>query len=117
MSSAGLQAEALFDTFNARQPGDSVLTLTRRHLARAAEVARLPWRNANYNDFFYPTTKGNREMFTPEETAYRMQIQIAATKDAVVRRTWTEVSHLLIPFERMYDPEIRARVAAAQPAS
>ena len=117
MSSAGLQAEALFDTFNARQPGDSILTLTKRHLARAAEVARLPWRNANYNDFFYPTTKGNREMFTPEETKYRMQIQIAATKDAEVRRLWTEVSHLLIPFERMYDPEIRARVAAAQPAS
>jgi 2-polyprenyl-6-methoxyphenol hydroxylase-like FAD-dependent oxidoreductase len=115
MSSAGLQAEALYDTFDARQPGDSIRELTRRHLLRAAEVARLPWRNANYNDFFYPTTKGNREMFTPEEMKYRMQVQIAAAKDAEVRRVSTEVSHLLIPFERLFDPEIRARVEAAQP--
>jgi 2-polyprenyl-6-methoxyphenol hydroxylase-like FAD-dependent oxidoreductase len=115
MSSAGLQAEALYDTFDARQPGDSIRELTRRHLRRAAEVARLPWRNANYNDFFYPTTKGNREMFTPEEMKYRMQVQIAAAKDAEVRRVSTEVSHLLIPFERLFDPEIRARVEAAQP--
>src|SRR5262245_43733709 len=115
MSSAGLQAEALFDTFDARSQDDSIRELTRRHLVRAAEVARLPWRNANYNDFFYPTTKGNREMFTPEEMKYRMQVQIAAAKDAEVRRVSTEVSHLLIPFERLYDPEIRARVEAAQP--
>jgi len=114
MSSAGLQAEVLFDTLNARTNGDGILALTKRHLVRAAEVARLPWRNANYNDFFYPTTKGNREMFTPEEMQYRMQVQIAATRDPEVRRVSTEVSHLLIPFERLYESDIRARVAAAQ---
>jgi hypothetical protein len=54
-------------------------------------------------------------MFTPEEMKYRMQVQIAAAKDAEVRRVSTEVSHLLIPFERLFDPEIRARVEAAQP--
>jgi len=87
--------------------------LTRAYLVRAAEAARMPWRQANYNDFLYPTTQGNREMFTPEETRYRMEIQIAAARDAELRKLSNEVGHLLVPFERLMEPDVRARVANA----
>jgi len=113
MTSAALQAEALFDTLAGRTPQDSLDDLTRAYLVRAAEAARMPWRQANYNDFLYPTTQGNREMFTPEETQYRMEIQIAAARDAELRKLSNEVGHLLVPFERLMEPDVRARVANA----
>lgn len=113
MTSAALQAEALFDTLAQRAPEDSLDQLTRTYLARAAEAARMPWRQANYNDFLYPTTQGNRDMFTPEEMQYRMQIQIAAARDVELRKLSNQVGHLLVPFERLMEPDVRARVAAA----
>jgi hypothetical protein len=113
MTSAALQAEALFDTLAARAPGESLDVLLRRYLVRAAEVARLPWRQANFNDFLYPTTEGNRSMFTAEEMQYRMQIQMAAPRDELVRKLSNEVSHLLIPFERLLEDDVRVRVAKA----
>ncbi len=113
MTSAALQAEALFTTLNERASGETLDALMQTYLQCAAVVVRLPWRNANYNDFLYPTTQGDRSMFTPEELAYRMQVQIAATKDTVVRALSQEVGHLLAPFERLTEPDIRARVAAA----
>ena len=73
----------------------------------------MPWRQANYNDFLYPTTQGNRDMFTPEEMQYRMEIQIAASRDDELRKLSNEVGHLLVPFERLMEPDVRARVAAA----
>ena len=94
-------------------PDDSLDDLTHAYLLRAAEVARMPWRQANYNDFLYPTTQGNREMFTPEEMQYRMEIQIAASRDAELRKLSNEVGHLLLPFERLMEPDVRARVATA----
>jgi hypothetical protein len=93
--------------------GETLDALMQTYLQRAAVVVRLPWRNANYNDFLYPTTQGDRSMFTPEELSYRMQVQIAATKDTVVRALSQEVGHLLAPFERLMEPDIRARVEAA----
>jgi 2-polyprenyl-6-methoxyphenol hydroxylase-like FAD-dependent oxidoreductase len=113
MTSAALQAQALFDTLAERGAKDSLDALTHAYLARAAEAVRMPWRQANYNDFLYPTTQGNREMFTPEEMQYRMEIQIAATRDAELRKLSNEVGHLLVPFERLMEPDVRARVAAA----
>ena len=117
MSSAALQAAALFDVLAARDPRASMKALVRTYLERAAEAVRLPWRNANYNDFLYPTTKGDRSMFTDEEMAYRMQLAIAGVRDPVVRKLSNEVSQLLAPFERLLEDDIRARVAAAQPPS
>ena len=52
-------------------------------------------------------------MFTPEEMQYRMQIQIAASRDVELRKLSNEVGHLLVPFERLMEPDVRARVAAA----
>ena len=113
MTSAALQAQALFDTLAQRAPGESLETLTRMYLQRAADVARMPWRQANYNDFLYPTTQGDRTMFSDDELRYRMEVQIAAGRDEVVRRLSNEVGHLLLPFERLMDDDVRARVAAA----
>jgi len=113
MTSAALQAQALFDTLAGRTREDSLDDLTRVYLERAADVARMPWRQANYADFLYPTTQGNRDMFTAEEMKYRMEIQVAATRDEVVRRLSNEVGHLLLPFERLMEDDVRSRVAAA----
>jgi len=113
MTSAALQAEALFDTLASRAATDSLGQLIKAYLERAASAARLPWRQANYNDFLYPTTQGDRDMFTPEEMKYRMEIQVAATRDPVIRKLSNEVGHLLVPFERLMEDDVRTRVAAA----
>ncbi len=117
MSSAALQAQALAQTLDARAPSDDLRLLSQRYLARAAEVARMPWRQANYNDFLYPTTEGDRAMFSAEEMRYRTEVQIAALRDDVVRALLNEVGQLLVPFERLLEPGIRARVVAAQPGA
>lgn len=111
MSSAALQAQALHDVLAARAPGDDLRALSRRYLARAEEVARMPWRQANYNDFLYPTTQGDRAMFSAEEMQYRTAVQIAAMRDELVREKLTAVNQLLAPFETLLEPEVRARVS------
>jgi flavin-dependent dehydrogenase len=111
MSSAALQAKALHDVLASRAAGDDLRELSRRYLARAEEVARMPWRQANYNDFLYPTTEGDRSMFSAEEMQYRTALQFAAMRDDVVRGRLNEVNQLLAPFEVLLDPEIRKRVA------
>ena len=113
MSSAALQAEALFETLDTRTPEQDLQALARIYLTRGAAAARLPWRQANYNDFLYPTTTGDRSMFSEEEMNYRMQVAIASTKDAEIRRLANEVSQLLIPFERLLEPDVRQLVASA----
>ncbi len=111
MSSAALQAVALNETLAARAPGETLRELGPRYLARAAAVAQMPWRQANYNDFLYPTTEGDRAMFTPEEMQYRTAVQFAAMRDAVVRDKLTAVSQLLAPFETLLEEDVRKRVA------
>ena len=110
MSSAALQAKALSEGLAG---AGSLQDRLEAYLARAAEVVRLPWRQANYNDFLYPTTEGDRSMFTPEEMTYRTQVQMAALRDDRVREWSAAVQHLLMPFERLLEPDVRERVAAA----
>ena len=81
-----------------------------RHLDAAAEVVRLPWRQANFNDFLYPTTEGDRSMFSEEEMAYRMKLGVAALKDDLLRDLSSAVQNLLIPFERLLEADVVARV-------
>jgi 2-polyprenyl-6-methoxyphenol hydroxylase-like FAD-dependent oxidoreductase len=113
MSSAALQAQALAETLSGRSGDEDLRILVGRHLDRAAEVVRMPWRQANYNDFLYPTTEGDRSMFSAEELEYRTQVQIAALKDDDVRELSSAVQNLLLPFERLLEPDVRERVAAA----
>jgi 2-polyprenyl-6-methoxyphenol hydroxylase-like FAD-dependent oxidoreductase len=113
MSSAALQARALAETLADRAPGEGLRELSHKYLMSAAEVARLPWRQANYNDFLYPTTQGDRAMFSAEEMQYRTALQIAALRDELVRVRLNEVGQLLAPFETLLEPEIRERVAGA----
>lgn len=111
MSSAALQANALNEVLATRRAGDDLRALTPRYLARAAEVAQLPWRQANYNDFLYPTTEGDRSMFSAEEMQYRTAVQLAALRDDVVREKLTAVNQLLAPFETLPAEDVRRRVA------
>lgn len=113
MSSSALQARTLAETLAARTATDDLRTLVQRHLDAAAEVVRLPWRQANYNDFLYPTTEGDRAMFSEEEMTYRTQVGIAALKDDFVRDVSSAVQNLLVPFERLLEDDVRERVAAA----
>ena len=117
MSSAALQAEALFETMGARRTDEGLSVLGARYLNAAVQAARMPWRQANYNDFFYPSTQGDRGMFSEEEMRYRMEVQIASTRDNEVRRLSTEVGQLLAPFERLLEDDVRALVAAAMAKS
>lgn len=113
MSSSALQARTLARTLAERAPGEDLRTLVQRHLDGAAEVVRLPWRQANYNDFLYPTTEGDRSMFSEEEMAYRTQVAIAALKDDYVRDLSSAVQNLLMPFERLLEDDVRQRVEQA----
>lgn len=113
MSSAALQAMALHEALTERAPREGLREVSARYLARAAEVARMPWRQANYNDFLYPTTDGDRAMFSEEEMQYRSAVQLASLRDAVVREQLTLVNQLLAPFEVLLADDIRKRVASA----
>ena len=112
MSSSALQAQTLAATLAARDVEDDVRTLAQRHLAAAADVVRTPWQQANFNDFLYPTTEGDRSMFTAEEMAYRSQVGIAALRDDFVRDLSSAVQNLLVPYDRLLEDDVRARVAS-----
>lgn len=113
MSSSALQARTLATTLGERSAGDDLRVLVQRHLDAAAEVVRMPWRQANFNDFLYPTTEGDRTMFSKEEMAYRSQVGIAALKDDFVRDVSSAVQNLLVPYERLLEDDVRERVSAA----
>ena len=113
MSSAALQADALHTTLSARAANDSLRDVARHYLQRAVGAARMPWRQANYNDFLYPTTAGDRTMFSEDEMNYRMRVALAASKDDLVRTLSTQVNHLLLPFERLMEADVRERVEKA----
>jgi hypothetical protein len=51
-------------------------------------------------------------MFSEDEMNYRMQVQFAAARDEELRLLTIRVGHLLVPFERLMEPDVRARVAA-----
>ena len=52
-------------------------------------------------------------MFSDEEREYRMQLQLAATRDSELRELSGQVQHLLIPFERLLEDDVHERVKAA----
>lgn len=113
MSSSALQAATLARILAERAADDDLRTLGQRHLDAAAEVVRMPWRQANYNDFLYPTTEGDRSMFSEEEMTYRTRVAIAALKDDYVRDLSSAVQNLLAPFERLLEDDVRQRVDRA----
>jgi 2-polyprenyl-6-methoxyphenol hydroxylase-like FAD-dependent oxidoreductase len=113
MSSAALQASALADTLAERRADDGIAALGARYLARASAIVQFPWRQANFNDFLYPSTVGDRSMFTAEETTYRLQLQMASAKDPFIRDLLAAVQHFLEPFDRLLQDDVRQRVQAA----
>ncbi|MGD8833005.1 MAG: hypothetical protein PVF57_20535 [Pseudomonadales bacterium] len=113
MSCAAFQAEALAETLAGRKPGEDISDLGRAYLHRAVAAVEFPWRQANFHDFLYPTTEGDRTMISEEETSYRLKLQMAATRDPVLRDLSAAVQHFLEPYERLFEDDVRARVEAA----
>lgn len=117
MSSATLQAKELadiLDSLNAEQGIDGVSEM---FFPRAVDVATVIWRQANFNDLAYPKTEGDRTMFSEEEVAYNMALQILAVKDLDVRRTLVHVNHFLIAPAALRSGEIMQKVEALKTAA
>jgi len=113
MSCAAFLAEALAETLSAREADEGVAELGPRYLNKASDAVQFPWRQANFHDFLYPSTEGDRSIIPQEETQYRLQLQMATTRDPVLRDLAAAVQHFLEPSQRLFDDDTRARVAAA----
>lgn len=113
MSSAAKQVKALSDVLAAHSELDTPLSeIAREYVSAAAEVATVPWRQANFNDFVYPQTEGDRSAFTKEEAEYRMKLQMLSMRDNDVRLRLLKVGHLLEPPSILFEDEVAAKVAA-----
>ena len=77
-------------------------------------MATVPWRQANFNDFLYPQTEGDRSAFTKEEAVYRMKLQMLSMRDDDVRLRLLKVGQLLEPPSILFEDEVAAKVAATR---
>lgn len=55
-------------------------------------------------------------MFSDDEMRYRLRLKRAAARDIELRRLQTRVQHLLLPFERLFEDDVRERVEAGRAA-
>lgn len=83
---------ALLDRYGAATP-----VLSREFYREAARIIATPWRFAAGGDFAYPETEGRRPRGIRLLNGYSRRIQLAAQVDPEVRRTFTEVQHLITP--------------------
>jgi 2-polyprenyl-6-methoxyphenol hydroxylase-like FAD-dependent oxidoreductase len=113
MSCAAFQADALAQTLADRSAGDSLAELGPSYLRRAAEAVQFPWRQANFHDFLYPTTEGDRTMIPEDEMSYRLKLQMTAARDPELRDLSAAVQHFLEPYQRLFEDDVRARVESA----
>lgn len=90
----------------------SLAEIANEYLPLAAEVATVPWRQANFNDFMYPQTEGDRSQFTREEAEYRMKLQLLSTSDEDVRLRLLRVGQMIEPPSILFEEEVAAKVAA-----
>lgn len=115
MSSATKQVKAFSDVLAAHSERDTPLAeIASEYLPIAAEVATVPWRQANFNDFLYPQTEGDRSAFTKEEAVYRMKLQMLSMRDDDVRLRLLKVGQLLEPPSILFEDEVAAKVAATR---
>jgi 2-polyprenyl-6-methoxyphenol hydroxylase-like FAD-dependent oxidoreductase len=115
MSSTAKQVKALSEVLAAHGDRETSLAeIAREYLPRAAEVATVPWRQANFNDFMYPQTEGDRSQFTPEEAEYRMKLQMLSMKDDDVRLRLLKVGQMIEPPSILFEDEVAAKVAAME---
>ena len=95
MSSTALQAKALAETLAAMPANDGIPLIPAAYFPRAIEIARVIWRQANFNDFAFPETEGDRSEFSDEERAYQMALQVLAFGDAELRLKLAKVGQYM----------------------
>ena len=79
------QAKALAQTLEGLSPTAGIEAIPSHFLPNAVEVATVIWRQANFNDFAYPETEGDRSDFTDEERAYQTALNIVSFTNEDVR--------------------------------
>nr|MDT0657355.1 hypothetical protein [Micromonospora sp. DSM 115978] len=95
MTCAALESLALGRLLD-RHRGISV-ELSRDFYREASRIIATPWQFAAGGDFAYPETVGHRPRGIRLLNRYSRRIQLAAQVDPEIRRTFTQVQHLLIP--------------------
>jgi 2-polyprenyl-6-methoxyphenol hydroxylase-like FAD-dependent oxidoreductase len=115
MSCAAMEGLALGQALD-RHP-DGGPDLVRDFYRMAARIVAVPWRFAVGADFLYPQTTGRRPRGGRLLNAYARRLQLVAQGDPLVRRTFTEVQHLIRPPSALFAPAIAARVLRGPRAS
>jgi hypothetical protein len=114
MSSAAKQVLGLKQVIDELAPsGASLAEIAKAQLKRGAQIADVPWRQANFTDFAYPETEGDRSMFSMEEAAQRMAMQVLSARDTDLRLKLFKVNQLVEPPSTLFDdPEVMGKVNA-----
>jgi 2-polyprenyl-6-methoxyphenol hydroxylase-like FAD-dependent oxidoreductase len=108
MTCAALEALALRRTLD--RHGDVSAEVAREFYREAAEIIAVPWRFAVGADFAYPQTTGPKPPAVRLLNAYSRRLQLVSRLDPAVRRTFTEVQHLITPPSALFTPAMVAKV-------
>jgi hypothetical protein len=87
--------------------------LARRYFRAAAKPIGVAWRFAVGGDLNLPEVEGPRPLSLRLTNKYVNQIQTAAESDLAVAEQFTKVVALVDPPARLVQPQMMARVAAA----
>ncbi len=112
MTSAAQQARALQEAVLANEDR-SIEAIGDDFMDRAVTIATVPWQQANFRDFSYPETIGDRTMFSEEERTRRMALELLQFVNPEIRLKLFQVSQLVEPPSILDTPEIDAMVDAA----
>jgi 2-polyprenyl-6-methoxyphenol hydroxylase-like FAD-dependent oxidoreductase len=108
MSCAAMQGLALGQALDRHRDGGP--GLARDFYRAAARIIDVPWRFAVGADFAYPQTTGPRPRGGRLLHAYSRRLQLVAQDDPRVRRTFTQVQHLIRPPSALFTPVMLGRV-------
>jgi 2-polyprenyl-6-methoxyphenol hydroxylase-like FAD-dependent oxidoreductase len=108
MSCAAMEGLALGQALDRHR--DGAPDLARDFYRTAARIIAVPWRFAVGADFAYPQTTGPRPRGGRLLNAYGRRLQLVAQADPRVRRTFTQVQHLIRPPSALFTPTMLGRV-------
>jgi len=108
MTCAAMEALALGRTLDRHR--DVSAEFAREFYRAAADLIAVPWRFAVGADFAYPETTGPRPSAVTLLNAYSRRLQLVAQVDPGVRRTFTQVQHLITPPSVLFTPAMIAKV-------
>ncbi len=112
MSSTSLQAKALESALASLNDRQGIADIPAAYFPKAKEIVTQIWRNANFSDFAFPETEGDRSDYGEEERDYNMALQIVSFTDEALRLKLVKVGQYMEKPEILETPEIRQKVAA-----